>query len=278
MSDGIDQITELLDGSVQYDAVHIVSHGSDGQLQLGNSQVTAENIFEYQQQLTTWSSGLNANADILLYGCEVAETATGENFVATFSQLVGADIAASDDLTGNAALGGDWDLEYRFGEVDSVVAFSAQARSNWFSILASTSFQDGDGNGYNSTVDTFINEDTASQGDDNSGNFDLQVDMNDGAGDETTQTLIRFDNIFGSGTGQIPDNVYITSATLTVNVNNVSDAGATVAMHEMLESWVDTDNWSTTGGILLDGNEANADVPTRFFQSANLRVGHFHRS
>ena len=117
-----------------------------------------------------------------------------------------------------------------------------------------TSFQQGNGNGYNSTVDTFLNEGFVTQ--DNSASVDIQVDLDDGAGDETTQGLIRFDNIFGTGAGQVPYNVLITSATLTVNVNNVSDAGAIVSMHEMLINWTDTDTWSSTGGILIDDVEA----------------------
>ncbi len=121
--------------------------------------------------------------------------------------------------------------------------------------LANVSFQQGV-NGYSGTVDTFLNEGLITQ--DNSGNVDLQVDLNDGAGDETTQALLRFENLFGTGTGQIPYNVLITSASLTVNVNNVSDAGATITLHEMLEAWSDTDTWSTTGGILLDDVEATS--------------------
>ena len=114
-------------------------------------------------------------------------------------------------------------------------------------------FQEGVG-GYNSTVDTFV--DQLNPNTNNSVATTLQVDLNDGAND-TAQTLIRFDNIFGTGTGQIPYNVYITSATLTVNVTNLSSSGATISMHEMLTSWNDTSTWnSMTGGISLNNVEA----------------------
>ena len=38
------------------------------------------------------------------------------------SRLTGADVAASEDLTGAAAKGGDWDLEFRTGAIEASVA------------------------------------------------------------------------------------------------------------------------------------------------------------
>ncbi|MEG3894105.1 MULTISPECIES: DUF4347 domain-containing protein [unclassified Microcoleus] len=49
----------------------------------------------------------NSAPDILLYGCEVAQGDKGNNFISKLSELTGADVAASEDLTGNAKLGGD---------------------------------------------------------------------------------------------------------------------------------------------------------------------------
>ena len=66
---------------------------------------------------------LSENADLLIYGCNFAEGQVGENAADTLANLTGADIAASDDLTGHASLGGDWDLEYRSGEIDKNEAF-----------------------------------------------------------------------------------------------------------------------------------------------------------
>ena len=42
--------------------------------------------------------------------------------------LTGADVAASDDLTGSAARGGDWLLEQHTGQIEAAVA--ADARRN----------------------------------------------------------------------------------------------------------------------------------------------------
>jgi Domain of unknown function (DUF4347) len=92
--DGIAQITDALKLGV-YDTVHIVSHGSVGNLNLGTTQLNSETISGYRDRLQSWSQYLNPGADILLYGCNVAQGDVGSNFVQQLHQLTGADIAAS---------------------------------------------------------------------------------------------------------------------------------------------------------------------------------------
>ena len=120
-TDGIDAISQALNSEAaqQYDAVHILAHGSDAQLQLGSTNLNSDNLESYQNHLAGWASGMTQAADILLYGCDVAQTADGQWFVDQISQFTGADIAASDDLTGHESLGGDWEFEYIVGSVES---------------------------------------------------------------------------------------------------------------------------------------------------------------
>ena len=54
---------------------------------------------------------------ILIYGCSFGAGRAGRAAVRALARATGADIAASDDPTGSAAFGGDWDLEVREGEV-----------------------------------------------------------------------------------------------------------------------------------------------------------------
>ena len=117
-SDGIEQVADILSSRTAVDAVHILSHGSEAGIQLGNTQVTSENLNDYEAQLQNWSVGLTDNADILFYGCEIGAHEDGQLFIESISQLTGADIAASTDDTGSASLGGDWDLELEVGDVD----------------------------------------------------------------------------------------------------------------------------------------------------------------
>lgn len=74
---------------------------------------------EHANELSIISQSLSSNADILLYGCNFAEGNVGLAAVNTLSQLTGADIAASDDLTGNGDLGGDWQLEVISGSIEA---------------------------------------------------------------------------------------------------------------------------------------------------------------
>ena len=79
-SDGIEQITSALNthGEQKYDAVHIIAHGSDAELQLGSTQLNSGNLQHYKNELLSWRSELAHDADILLYGCDVAQTAKGQ--------------------------------------------------------------------------------------------------------------------------------------------------------------------------------------------------------
>ena len=77
---------------------------------------------------------------------------------------------------------------------------------------------------YNGTQDTFLEENTP---DTTRGTESLVKVENDPP--QVQHALIRFDNIFGSGTGQIPLGSIINSATLTVDVDNTSSSGAQAA-------------------------------------------------
>ena len=119
-SDGVQQITDLLAAANgKYDAIHVISHGDEGQINLGNTQLTTDSISGYADQLASWSSALTDDADILFYGCDLAGNAEGQEFIESISAITGADVAASDDLTGAEELGGDWDLELNVGEVQT---------------------------------------------------------------------------------------------------------------------------------------------------------------
>ena len=136
-TNGIEAITAALSaqGNQRYDAVHIVAHGSNAEIQLGGTTLNSDNLQEFQNELSSWTSGLALGSDILLYGCEVAQTEEGQWFVDQIGQWTGADIASSSDLTGHADLGGDWEFEYIVGTVETELAFSLDVQQNWSSTL-----------------------------------------------------------------------------------------------------------------------------------------------
>ena len=135
--DGIEQITEALSQHQNVDAIHIVSHGDTGRLRLGSGVLDAETMrADYAQQLAQIGRHLSADADILVYGCDFGKGEAGRDAAMRFAYLTGADIAASDDLTGHAELGGDWQLEVAFGEIESDVAIGERAQQTFRHVLA----------------------------------------------------------------------------------------------------------------------------------------------
>ncbi|OUL33201.1 hypothetical protein BV372_17190, partial [Nostoc sp. T09] len=132
--DGVAQITESL-ATGKFKSVHIVSHGSEASLYLGATQLNADNLNFYGDQLQQWANALTDDADILLYGCDVASK-EGTKFVQQISLLTGANIAASTDKIGSAALGGNWDLDFSTGEIKAPLAFQPEVMQAYNSVLA----------------------------------------------------------------------------------------------------------------------------------------------
>jgi hypothetical protein len=134
--DGVEQITAALASRTGIESVHIVSHGSAGSLQLGAVTLNGASIDRYASSLQQWQGALSETANILLYGCNVAIDAQGQAFVQELSQLTQADLAASTNLTGCRDLGGDWDLEFTTGNIQSVDPFRAGVKESYAHTLA----------------------------------------------------------------------------------------------------------------------------------------------
>ncbi|MEG3835181.1 choice-of-anchor D domain-containing protein, partial [Microcoleus sp. Z1_C3] len=114
----MEQISQALANQSDIEAIHILSHGSPGSLSLGSDTINNQNLTQFSNEIQQWGKALTKNADILLYGCEVAAGETGLQFIENLHLLTGANIAASNNKTGNKALGGDWELEVKLGEIE----------------------------------------------------------------------------------------------------------------------------------------------------------------
>jgi len=117
--DGVAQITKTLAGRTGVDALHIISHGGSASLNLGSAVLNTNTLDNYATQFQIWSDVLSPGADLLLYGCEVAAGREGKGFVRRLAKLTDADVAASDNLTGNMDRGGDWVLEQSIGSMET---------------------------------------------------------------------------------------------------------------------------------------------------------------
>ena len=123
LKNGVQQMADALQGKVDVTAVHILSHGGDGYLVIGNTMVSSYNLVDYQANFAKIRAALSSDADILLYGCDAAKGDVGANFVNQLAQLTGADIAASTNDTG---VSGDWVLEYQSGAIETNVVAASE--------------------------------------------------------------------------------------------------------------------------------------------------------
>ncbi|WP_380783642.1 Ig-like domain-containing protein [Sphingomonas sp. R86520] len=118
--DGIDQIRAALAGQTDISAIHIVSHGDQGEFWIGTTRVDQAAIDgDLAGSLAAIGRSLAQGGDILIYGCDFAEGDAGAAALASFARATGADVAASTDVTGYAPRGGDWVLEAHSGSIEA---------------------------------------------------------------------------------------------------------------------------------------------------------------
>ena len=101
----LQQIASALEGQTGVDAIHLISHGSAGSLNLSSGTLTTASLSEpaNASALQTIQASLSDNADFLIYGCDVAAGDVGLAFVNALANATGADVAASTNATGAAA-------------------------------------------------------------------------------------------------------------------------------------------------------------------------------
>lgn len=150
-----------------------------------------------------------------------------------------------------------WDVGLTAGHVAKL--YEGISPSNVY--IQTTTLQQGVG-GYAGTEDTRvfrINPNTNYGGD-----SVVWID-GPGAGTEESDGLLRFDDIFGSGPGQIPEWAIILSAELTLVTPNIAWAeGDGARLHDVLVPWDElAATWNNSfggDGIDADGIEASAAV------------------
>src|SRR3989442_2221166 len=134
--DGVQQIAQFLSHESNVDAIHIVSHGSEGMLQIGTASLDVFSMAKtYSQQLAQIGQHLGKDADILVYGCDFGKGGMGNAAATELSWLTKADVATSTDLTGSAELGGNWALERQVGSIESSIAFNEGAQKTFHNVM-----------------------------------------------------------------------------------------------------------------------------------------------
>ena len=278
--DGVAQISDLLAERQDLDALHLVSHGTDRGVKLGDTWLYPENLDDYAEVISKWEPSLTEGADLLFYGCNFAATSDGQALLASFGELTGADVAASIDDTGHALLGGDWELEYKAGSIESDVVFSPDIQSSWSGLLAETVHEE-----YTTGTDsvelktsqswgqTFVNTGSGNYTvnrisvwlmESNSANKDLTVSIRDAwngtiEASATIQSDLVSAGVFARYDFDIADTTLAHNTTYYLRVDYDSTSG---------KVFVETDSaGSYAGGALLDnGTAVGGDMKFRIVE------------
>ncbi|BFM16385.1 hypothetical protein R50073_25680 [Maricurvus nonylphenolicus] len=284
---GIEQISDFLSkqsaGSIN--ALHLISHGDSQGLQLGNQWFDNQALTNHSNMIQQWQPAFSQDADILIYGCDLAATVQGQSLIQELATLTATDIAASSDLTGSSDLGGDWDLEFQLGELDTISLSIIDTGTVWSGLLATYTV-----NTTADTIDVNVGDGLAL---DASGNTSLRaaiMEANfDAAADDITlptgtYTLTlgsAFDNAGSQGDLDILQDLTIngTGATNTIingggidRIFDIRNAGTDFVLNNTTLTggsadgngsgdggaiYIDTDSTANLNQVIIDSNLAN---------------------
>ncbi|MCC9656619.1 cadherin domain-containing protein [Rhodopirellula halodulae] len=193
---GVDRITETLAHLSGVDAIHLLSHGDGEGIQLGSDRLSLDSAPAFAGDIASWGHALDTQADLLIYGCDLASTVEGQDLIEMLALVCNCDVAASDDATGHEDLGGDWLLEYTVGEVTTDVAFGYAAQASWYDTLATI------------TVTT-----TADENDGDTTDITSLESTNGGTGISLREAIIAANNTAGADTIVLGAGTYILDIT-----------------------------------------------------------------
>ncbi|WP_052338626.1 FG-GAP-like repeat-containing protein [Planktothrix prolifica] len=242
---GIEQITNTLANQKDISALHILSHGSEGSLNLSTEALNSNNIEKFSPQIKQWGKALTQNADILLYGCEVAKGETGQNFLKRLSEITEANIAASATPTGSTELGGDWKLEVQTGDIKATIPFNAKALNTYSGIL-----------GFAPKVDfsTGFNPQSVSIGDFNG---DGKLDLATANFNDNTASILLNTTANGATTPTFATKVNFTTGSTPRSVS-IGDFNGDGKLDLAVANYTNSNNAS----ILLNTTATGATTPT----------------
>jgi VCBS repeat-containing protein len=277
---GIQQISDALANYNGLDAVHIISHGSDGTVQLGNSQLDLDSLLANTDAISGWGNAFSIDGDLLFYGCDLAATENGQSLINSVAKLTGTDVAASEDSTGNSLQGGDWELEYQQGQLESGIIFSQKLQQQWQGTLGSWFDETGTpiggpGNGN----DIYVGDNNPNTGINGSNGNDTiygaggNDNLGGGNGDDVIIGGVGDDIISGQGGTNV---LYGGAGNDQISGGSGSDVIIGGGGNDTLNGGSDSDFFYFTGAqngdtYTVDGNSGSADtIDLTEFGSGNI--------
>lgn len=114
-------------------------------------------------------------------------------------------------------------------------------------------------NGYAAAHDTHLRLDSPSATFNAAARLSVDLDDGSASGQQPVQSLLRFDQLFGGGAGQVPAGSPIVSATLSIRTGSEDgdSSSSTSSLYRMISAWSHGATWdSMIGGISANGTEA----------------------
>ncbi|QDS96627.1 hypothetical protein FF011L_54390 [Roseimaritima multifibrata] len=268
---GIDQISQYLASQDGITQIHLLTHGNEQGIQLGNTWLNNEQFAAHSASFASWSAALTSDADLLVYGCDLASSADGRQLLQNIAATTGADVAASDDVTGHANQHGDWQLEYEIGTIDTLIPFSAEFQQAWHHVLAANvapTIQAPSGETMSAGGEiTFSNDrgNAITVSDTDAGSLAIEVQISVGSGNLTLASTTGLTFVTGDGT----EDGTVTFRGDQADINTALDGllykrtNAQTGQQALLISVDDLGN-SGTGTALTDSHTVQIGVVAEF--------------
>jgi hypothetical protein len=152
---GLIQMRSYLHGRKDLTAIHLVSHGAPGWVQAGALRFDACAAHTHAETLREIATCLCDDGEFLLYGCEAGAGYEGQTLVSSVLEHTGRRVAANSRPTGNAELGGNWQLDIGSVPVRTGL-LNAQSMQSFTRLLAAPADENYDSNsGASFTADSF---------------------------------------------------------------------------------------------------------------------------
>jgi trimeric autotransporter adhesin len=250
-SDGLQQIAGFLSSNPDPNltTIDILGHGQAGELTLGSADLTAANLATDAQALATIGQALAPGGEIALYACDVAQGATGQQFIADLAaDAGGVRVAASTQnigtLQGTNATFENWSLDVSStGPLDTSTPFTAAALASYQGLLGvtvagssitTTLTVDADGDGGISPGDTVTS----------------QITITDTSAAATGTTL----SVTPTGLTAVANSVEITSIAVNDTYSTVGNTPLTVnAANGLLANDIEFNGGGLTFGSFASG-------------------------
>ena len=133
--DALKQIADVLARHGAVEAVHIVIHGSPGELHFASGTVSRASLTRATAVLERIGAALAPAGDLLLWACEVGRGRKGEIFLDALAVATGVNVVAATHPVGSLAHGGSWDLDAAVGPATTRAPFTVAAQTHYAGLL-----------------------------------------------------------------------------------------------------------------------------------------------